>query len=157
VPAKAETLWEQYLALPTPENAKKVVSIEYTKGAIPDDYGYWAPDLLILQNQILGGDKESFRLAYRLRQNSDGGLLEDLTAILGRSIRPKPNMFLSEMLMLNPDSRALRSILRMPGLEYVDRRQAKNYELKMRKAAITSVSNEKLSSIKTKCLQLMDN
>lgn len=38
--------------LPTPENASKVSQIEYSPGTIPPDYGYQAPDLKILQNQV---------------------------------------------------------------------------------------------------------
>jgi hypothetical protein len=116
-PVFAETPWEAYLALPTPENASKVVGIEYTPGAIPENYGYWAPDLDILRNQVIGGDKESFKLTYRIIKKSDGGLLEDLIVILSHTIRARPEFFLREMSELNPEHSLLGSILLMPGLD----------------------------------------
>ncbi len=99
-PSWAKTPWEVYLGYPTPQNASRVTKIEYSPKAIPENYGYWAPDLEILKNQILGGDSESFRLAFRLLRTSDGGLLEDLTAILSHTIRPRPELFLREVLEL---------------------------------------------------------
>ena len=151
----AETMWEKYLMFPTPENASKVSEIEYSPGTIPTNYGYWAPDLKILQNQVLGGDKESFHLVFRLSEDADGGLLEDLTAILGRSVRAQPEQFLREMAILKPNDERLRAILMMPGLEYVDRPEARKYEIKMRRKALASIVDDSLRSYKEKCLRLM--
>ncbi len=153
--ALGKTPWEVYLSNPTPNNASKVTRIEYTPGAIPKDYGYWAPDLDILQNQVLAGDVEAFRLAYRLLQKADGGLAEDLTMILSHTIRVRPAFFLRELSMLQPNARSLESILLMPGLEYVDRSEAQRYEIDMRIKAIESVSDETLKSYRDKCLQIL--
>jgi hypothetical protein len=59
--AFAGTLWEEYLSHPTPSNEAKVVKIDYSPGAIPQNHGYWAPDLKILRNQVMGGDSEAFK------------------------------------------------------------------------------------------------
>jgi len=154
--ASAKTPWESYLTLPIPERASKVARIEYTPGAIPENYGYWGPDLDILRNQVLACDRESFRLTYRLIVNADGGLLEDLSAILSHTIRVHPEFFLKEMYELNPDQKILRSILMSPGLEYVDRNYAQRYELYMRRIALTDVSDLKLKDFRDTCLELIE-
>jgi hypothetical protein len=151
----AETPWEVYLSLPTPENATRVTKIEYTPGTISNKYRYWAPDLNIMGNQILGGDREAFRLAYRLLQKADGGLLEELTIVLSRVIRVRPGVFLEEMSALRPNRATLKSILLMPGLEYVDRREAQCYEIKMRRHALAVVENKTLRQIRDTCLKII--
>jgi hypothetical protein len=151
----AETPWEAYLSLPTPENASRVTKIEYTPGAIPDKHGYWAPHLGILTNQILGGDRESFRLAYRLRQHADGGLLEELTMVLNRAIRARPEFFLEEMSALHPNHATLKTILLMPGLEYVDLPEAQQYEISMRRDALAAVKSTKLRQFRDTCLKIL--
>jgi hypothetical protein len=152
----AETPWEAYLSLPTPENASRVNKIEYTPGAIPEKYGYWAPHLDILRDQILGGDRESFRLAYRLRQHADGGLLEDLTMVLGQAIRSRPEFFLEEMSALRPNHATLKTILLMTGLEYTDLPEAQQYEIRMRRDALAAVKNTKLRQFRDTCLKILN-
>lgn len=154
-PGFSETRWEAYLAQPTPENASYVEKIEYSPEAIPDQNEYWAPDLDILRNQIQGGDKESFRLAFRLIQKSDGGLLEDLIVILSHTIRARPEFFLKEMSKLNPQRELLKMILLMPGLEYADRNDAKRYEINMRRKAISEISDPTLKNFQETCLALL--
>jgi hypothetical protein len=151
----AKTTWEAYLNLPNQENARKVVSIEYSEGAIPKDYGYWAPDLKILKVQVLAGDGEAFQLTYRLMRSSDGGLLEELISILASSIRPQPELFLEQMKSLNPSERVLAGILNMSGLEYVDRKYAQEYEHLQRRSAISSVRLASLKAIKEECLRIL--
>ena len=154
--AAAETLWEQYLALPTPLNAARVDRIEYSPGAIPEGYGYLESDLEILRLQITGGDAEAFRLAYRLRTHTQAGhLLEELTRLLGRAVRPQPTMFLREMKALAPPEESLRRILKMVGLEYVDRRQAAQHEREMRREALRSVADPALQRMRDSCLALL--
>lgn len=153
--ASAKTPWESYLTLPIPERASRVVEIEYTPGTIPENHEYWEPDLSILRNQVLACDRESFRLTYRLIQNSNGGLLEALTAILAHTIRAHPEFFLKEMSELNPDHVVLKSILMFPGLEYTDRNYARRYELYMRRMALTDVSNLSLNNFRDVCLELI--
>jgi len=142
--ALSETLWEEYLALPNDLNAEVVEVIEYSEGAIPENYGYWAPDLLILQNQVNSGSENSLRLAIRLMLLSDGGLREDLTALIARSIRIDPLQFLEVTEQLALSDAVLKSILNMPGLEYVDRPKAQNYELSQRVSALRSVQEPSL-------------
>jgi hypothetical protein len=153
--ALCETFWETYLEKPTPENAFAVDSIKYSPGAIPEKYGYWSPDLSILRNQVLGGDHESFRLAYRLILQSDGALAEELTMVLSHSIRPNPTFFLKHISKLKPNKIVLNKILLMPGLEYVDRFEARQYEIDMRRNALAGVTDVSLISYRDYCLEIM--
>jgi len=155
--AIAKTPWESYLTLPIPERASEVVAIEYTPGELPENQEYREPDLMILQNQVLACDRESFRLAYRLAENADGGLYEDLVAILSHTIRSHPEFFLKEMADLKPDRSVLKSILTMPGMEYMDRSYARRYEIYMRRLALTDVSNLSLDSFRDTCLELIES
>ena len=154
-PASARTPWETYLALPTSENARHVQAIEYSRGAIPEHYGYIASDLDILAIQVLSRDLAAFRLAYRLRNKADGGLLEELTTILGRTIRAHPELFLREMASLSIRPGALRSILQMPGLVYVDRPDARRYEIEMRRRALARIDRSDLLPIRDRCLEAL--
>ena len=150
----APTPWETYLALPSAENAAKVERIEYSSGE-PAPVGYRALDLQILRLQVVAGDIEAFRLAYRLRERSDAGLLEELTGILARAIRPQPDMFLEAVSSLRPSRAALESILMMPGLEYVDRPRAQGFEIAMRRKAIEGVQVPRLRGAQERCLELL--
>jgi hypothetical protein len=154
--AFADTKWETYLGAPTPENAVRVKAIEYTPGKIPDTYGYWAPDLIILQDQIIGGDSEAFRLAYRLREEAQGGLLEELTILLSRVIRARPEFFLKEMSGLQPTEEVLKGVLLMPGQEYVDRLTAQKYEIKMRTQSLAAVKTKKLIKFRNRCIKILE-
>jgi hypothetical protein len=151
----AGTPWENYLSLPNSENATKVLNIEYTSGVIPENYGYWSPDLEILRTQVLAGDAEAIKLTYRLIQKSDGGLLEDLISILNSTIRVRPEFFLIEMSKINPSRDILKFILLKPGSEYVDRRDAQEYEIKMREKALLSVSDGNAKAFKDICLEII--
>jgi hypothetical protein len=152
----ADTLWEQYLALPSSENASRVMEIAYSPCAVEASHRYLAADLDILELQVTGGDREAFRLAYRLQQATPpGDLLEELTLILARALRPQPMMFLREMNSLLPESATLRSILMMPGPEYVDRPHAVEHELERRRDALRAVTEPELLALRERCLQLM--
>ena len=154
--ASAKTPWESYLTLPIPERASNVVEIEYSPEAVPENDGDWECDIKILRDQVLACDRESFRLAYRLIENTDSGLRENLISILSHTIRTHPEFFLKEMSKLNPDQDVLRSILTASGSEYMNRSYALRYELYMRRMALTDVSNLKLKDFRDTCLELIE-
>jgi hypothetical protein len=156
-PALCMTTWETYLSNPTPELASKVSKVEYSKDSETGKQGYYAPDLEILRNQVLAGDSEAFRLVYRLLEKTDGGLLEDLTVIISHTIRARPDFFLKELSIQQPNTNVLKSILLMPGLEYTDRIEAQQYELKMRAKALEQVKTISLKSFRDKCVRIIRN
>jgi len=147
--AFAETAWEKYLENPTPKQAALVNKVEAS------DQGNAGGDseLQILQNQVLAQDSEAFQLAYRLYKSSDGGLAEDLGALLARTIRAHPQFFLQQIALLKVPCTKLAWVLNTPGLEYTDRPNAKNYEMNMRKKALRGVQTRELADIRDLCIK----
>lgn len=148
--ACAETEWEKYLDNPTPQQAARVNKVENSDKSNEVGGAY---ELQILQNQVLAQDVQAFRLAYRLYQSSDGGLAEDLGALLARTIRAHPQFFLRQVVSLNIPCSKLAWVLNTPGLEYTDREDAQHYEIAMRKKALRSVVTEELSEVRNQCLK----
>lgn len=147
--ACAETAWEKYLENPAPKQAALVNKVETSdKGDSGGDY-----ELQILQNQVLAQDSQAFILAYRLYKSSDGGLVEDLGALLARSIRVHPQFFLQQVSLLNIPCSKLSWVLNTPGLEYTDRPNAKHYEMSMRKKALRGVQTRELADIRDQCIK----
>ncbi|WP_124950084.1 hypothetical protein [Sulfuriferula thiophila] len=143
----AATPWEQYLDFPSAQNAKQVHSLTYSKGAA--SFGnYNGGDLQILALQVYAGDRESLRLAIRLKGQSDGGLAEDLTAIVGHVIRIHPQLFLEEIKFAKISITGLEDIVLNAGLEYADRPEANQYELNMRLEALSRVNEKELQVLR---------
>src|SRR5262245_13380705 len=113
--ALAETEWEKYLAHPTPQQAARVNRIEASDKSVQVGGDY---ELQILQDQVLAQDIQAFRLAYRLYVSSDGGLSEDLGALLAKTIRAHPQFFLRQVASMNISCAKLTWVLNNPGLEY---------------------------------------
>lgn len=147
--ACAETEWGKYLAKPTPQQAARVNKVEASGKR--NAGGHY--ELQILQNQVMAQDSQAFRLAYRLYQTSDGGLAEDLGALLARTIRAQPQFFLQQIQLLNVPCSKLKWVLNMPGLEYTDRADAQHYEIEMRKKALRSVTTSELVDVRDHCLK----
>jgi hypothetical protein len=94
--SRAETSWERFLNNPTSAHAARVTALTYTSESSPVS----PADLQILQNQVLGRDREAFRLAVRLYQAADRGDAEELGVLLGRAARSQPEFFLHEVAAL---------------------------------------------------------
>ena len=115
---------------------------------------YW-PGLLVLRIQVFAGDADAFELTIRLLKRSDGALLEDLAQICGLSIRVRPRQFLSGVAAQELPKRLLETILNAAGEEYVDKPKARQYEMKMRRAALESIDEPSLRTIRDLCLSLL--
>jgi hypothetical protein len=150
--AAAATPWERYLDEPSPLNASRVRSISYST---PVQGDYDSGDLDILKLQVLGGDPQAFRLAYRLYKLSDGGLAEELGEILASSIRPNPKFFLQQVAVLQVQCSTFG--VNVAGSEYVDRDKAQAYELKMRRLALASVKDKSLAKVRQDCLAQLES
>ena len=153
-PTIAKTSWENYLDLPTTENANLVVAISFSPKA---DSSEDRRDLRILQIQIYGGDRGAIRLVYRLRHTDDASLLEELNTILARSIRSNPRLFLEEASRAQLSDDALKGIILTPGLEYIDRPAAKLYEIEMRYEGLRGLDLDltNLEAFREKSLRLL--
>jgi len=145
--ALAKTPWETYLDEPSSRNAAHVESIAYST---PVEGGYDSDDLAILHLQVLAADPAAFQLADRLREKSDGGLAEELSAILASAIRPHPEFFLDQVRALKRPCSDFN--IDAAGIEYVDRPVAQKYELHMRQVALASVAAKSLEKVRSECL-----
>ncbi len=153
----AETPWETYLATPTPENASRVVSITYSPGSLRAAGSLDYLDRLLLNQQIRSGDAEAYLLAIRIARTTDSAAgLEDLNASIGGSIRANPAVFLSVAKRASLTEAELRRVLFMTGEHYVDRADAKRFELKLRREAIASVDDSALRGTQEMCLAILD-
>ena len=150
--ACAETEWEKYLAYPTSQQAVHVNKIEHS---FAKDEAGGDQELQILQNQVLAQDAQAFRLAYRLYQSADGGLAEDLGALLARTIRVNPLFFLRQVATLNVPCSKIAWVLNTPGLEYTDLPSASHYEIQMRRKALNGVKVKELSVLRDQCLKAL--
>ena len=146
--ANAATPWEDYLDEPTSANAALVTDISYSAAVAG---GYYAHDLAILNIQVLAADPQAFRLAFRLYEKSDGGLAEELGAILAGVIRANPEFFLRQVKVLDRRCSDFQWIVNTAGLVYVDRPKARAYEIEKRKFALQSIADSSLFRLRDEC------
>lgn len=151
--ADASVEWQRYCAEPTPENARRVMTVNPEKA----DWGEIDEGLSVLETEVMCGDAEAIRLAYRLMQEADGAYSEVLHTIVGRLIRIDATLFLKE-LQNHPDQveRALDSILGGLGVSYADRFQAQRYELTKRLDAIRHVMSPELGLLQARCARELE-
>ena len=151
--AFAQTAWEQYLELPTPENAARVQQALYSD---PSTRGRSLhEDLLLLEIQVISADREAVRLAYRLSVESDGHYSEMLDAMLGRLIRIDPKLFLQELKRHRSQVSRLDSLLGQHGRPYIDRHRARSYEDEQRIAALMTIADPSLKDIRDECVGML--
>ena len=80
-------------------------------------------------------------------------MAEDLGTVLARTIRAHPEFFLRQLVVLGVSCSSVRWVLNVPGLEYVDRPNAKRYEIRMRRNALSGVRRPDLAVIRDQCLK----
>src|SRR5262245_50241007 len=148
--AMAQTTWERYVQLPSPENADAVTEIAYSPNSSLESSGIW-----ILESQVTSGDVSSLRLAFKLSKQADGGTLHDLFVAIARSIRPHPETFLAELKSAGLDTQLWPYVLLSVGEEYVDLSDARDYEISARLRALESVTRRDLVAIKESCLRIL--
>ncbi len=151
--ASSPTPWEQYLSQPTSQNAKAVTQIAYSQGSVEPDQS--ESDLDLLAVQVVSSDLEAVRLAFRLRSRADGHLGEIIDIMLGRLIRINPRLFLTTLHEQSGAEVRLDSLLGNFGGAYVDRDMAHQYEAERRRAALLTVTDRGLVSIRDKCVSVL--
>lgn len=112
----------------------------------------------ILSREMDISDRNAVKLAFRLRNISDGSLSESLDAALGDSIRINPKLFLEELLS-SPNREYLEKIgypVTSGGLYYVGQwPQVERYELEMRLKALNQVKDPDLLGIRDICITMI--
>ena len=150
----AATSWEAYVAEPSPENARSVTAIQYSKPIRSEEV---TTDMQLLAVQVYSADREAFRLTLRLIGSTNPGAdLEDLYEIAGRFLRQNPTAFLEGIATAGYSTHCPGASF--VGLQYVDREKAKAYEIKARRKALLSVNSKSLLAVRNSCLaQLKDD
>jgi hypothetical protein len=135
--AHAQTDWERYVAQPNPVNARSVNSIEYSADA-PQPL---ADHLAVLEKQVLAGEREAVRLAYRVAQ-TEPVLLPFLYPMIGRLAQARPRVFLEEL--QRADRREQR--------ELVLTLKAEAPELRARAAALRGATDAPLAALREEAI-----
>ena len=148
--ATADTAWEEYLKYPSPENAERIDVLRYSDGE--SDSQRAEDDVELLARQVLAGDEQAVRLAFRLRKQADGALGETLDITLGQLIRIDATLFLVALGDNIGDLHRLDSLVGNLGGAYVDRFQAKTYEVSRRIEALESVADPALAAVREACV-----
>ena len=131
--AHAQTDWERYIAQPNPANARNVNSIDYSADA-PQPL---AEHLAVLEKQVLSGEREAVRLAYRVAR-TEPVLLQFLYPMVGRLAQARPRIFLEEL--QRADRREQR--------ELVLTLKAEAPELRARAATLKGVPDAPLAALR---------
>jgi hypothetical protein len=146
------TPWEVYVDDPTPQNAKAVTEMSYAR-PLTEEKKMEAieTDLDVLETEVISGDREAVRLAFRLFEATNGHVAELLSQIVGRLIRIQPRLFLQELRHAWPVPR-LDALVGALGDAFVDREEAQKYELAARAAALKQVQDSSLRKVRDACL-----
>jgi len=150
--ANASTAWESWLRQPTPANAGRVAAIGYTVALSDAEAGpRTTRDLETLAQRVRSGEEAALRLALRLTvTTAPGANLEDLHEMLGAAVRPHARRLLIAL-------RKTPTVHGCPGVdflgpEFVDQPERQREETVKRRAALQSVSDPALATVRGKCL-----
>ena len=126
--ARSQTAWQQYVTLPSPENAAKVQVI--------------AHDPPLPEKQML--------------KNSDGALTEQLLAMLSRLVRPSPRLYLQALSRNVLAGRIVYGSVASLDEAFVDREEARRYEYQARIRALLSVKDRALRKERRACTGILE-
>ena len=101
-------------------------------------------------------ERESVRLAFRMREIADGAFLEDLEIILGKLIRPAPDLFLAELQRAHVPPGALGGLVGNLGGSYDDKMREQCAELRRRMKAVRGVRTPYLQEPKEQVLSALE-
>jgi hypothetical protein len=159
-----ERSWVEYLEYPSSENARKVYillpnsgHVRYTDDKVENGALEVLADPLgleVLKRQILSGDRNAVKVAFRLCTLADGAFAEQLDWILASLVRVNPHLFLEE---LQSHWDLLQSLggglpLGALGPEFVDRLEARRLEVTLQIKALGEVHDRDVVSVRDKCI-----
>ncbi len=117
-------------------------------------FGEIGDNLGTLEKQVLKGQRNSVKVAFRMFTISDGAFTEWLQIMLGKLITKNPEMFLEEL------KTHLHLCRELPiynlGPEFVDKLDERIDEYKLRINALETVSASDLADIKERCIELLE-
>ena len=158
---KLNSTWKNFISEPNKKNALMVYDLLPSKGHVrKEDFDKIVVQLIqsnipILEKQILKGDTNSLKVAFRLFTISDGAFSEELQIIIGELIKINPHLFLKE---LNIHSHLVNfeKLLCNCGPKYWKNIDDNIQELIKRKQAINTVDDPKLVKIKEKSIFILN-
>jgi hypothetical protein len=153
-----------YFEYPTPKNAKNAYQYLPASGHVTmkgleierEALELFYTNSRILERQVISGDAESVRLAFRLFSITDSAYTEELDILLGKLIRINPKLFLRELVANQDLIGTLEGLLGNEGEEYVDRLKAQCLENRLRQKALQSVTNPSLRRKRDDCVNELD-
>lgn len=161
----AETLktkWDKYIENPSESNALKVYKVLPEKGHVRKTDSDLVlqkniyNNLKTLEKQVLKGDKNSVKLAFRLNTISDGAFTEWLQEMLGQTINTHPKLFLTQLKKHIHLFENINSLVSNYGQDYADSWDKQISETKRRLKSLKTVNSSKLSAVKKRCLKSLN-
>lgn len=155
---KLSAEWGNYTENPSSENALKVYNLLPKKGHVrKEDSNIELNNLIyenlnIISNQILQGDKNNVKLAFRLFTISDGAFSEELQIMLGQLVKINPELFLTELKEHFHLIDRLGSLVCNYGSEFVDNRTKQKAETDERIIKLKTIEKTELIKTRDKCL-----
>jgi hypothetical protein len=145
--AEADTPWERYVRIPTPEAAAQVGEAKYSTAS--SQYRL-EEDLGVLAHEVASGAPSAIRLAVRLytQLKGSGDVSEYLAEFLGTSIRVNAPAYLDAMASADH----CIGVSAMGDL-FVDRDDARVLENQLRLAALEAVTDARLEGIRNRCVR----
>jgi hypothetical protein len=109
----------------------------------------------VLEMRVVKGERESIRLALRLRSLTDGDCTERLDQMLGNAVKSNPAAFLDELSDNRQDVARLDALLRSLGPVFADRQREKQKEWSRRVIALRTVTRPQLIGIRDSCIAIL--
>lgn len=159
---KLSSEWDNYIVNPSGENALKVYNLLPEKGHVGKEDSSLELEqrmynnLKILETQILRGNKNNIKLAFKLKTISDGAFTEWLQQMLGQTINLYPKLFLTELKEHNHLFENFDSLVGNFGEEYADNLEKQKTEIKKRIESLKTINIPQLSKVKNKCLESLE-
>jgi hypothetical protein len=157
--------YDEYLIYPSTENAHKLYEtlpkedIGRLEVEGRDVRKYIYENYQLLAYQMLAGDRNAVKVAFRLFNISDADFTESIDSTLGQLIRIHPKLFLEE-LELHKNVYFVQEVdypLFGTHPSFIDRDKAEELELELRVKALESVEDKELRTIRDECInQLRD-
>ena len=156
---KLNTAWNNYIQNPLGENALKVYNLLPKKGQVRKEdadlnlQNKIYNNLKIVETQILYGDKNNIKLAFRLFTISDGAFSEWLQEMLGESINHNPKIFLTELKEHSHLFENFDSLVGNFSEEFADNLGKQITETKKRIESLKTIKDSELSTVKNRSLE----
>jgi hypothetical protein len=162
---KVMAAYNTYIDYPSSDNAQALLlTLPLSRPAEEEEIGdreqalehiFSSQNWLVLENEVLAGEKIPFEVLLRLTNFTDAGFTESIEVILGSVIRIRPRLFLE--VLYNYRNLVYLRRFGCPALNtnpfYGYHPKAIRYELEKRIEALESVKDQKYAEIRDSCIK----